>query len=77
MHLLQEFIDDNENEVRLGFANQQSFTVCEWMMIKSSDQYPQEFFLAVGGVLGQIKVLDCMKQVVYTVGVCMSFYGRP
>ena len=76
MHLLQEFIDDNENEVHLVFRNSQSFTVCEWMMVKSTDQYPQEFFLAVGGVLGQIKILDCMKQVVYTVGFCMSTHPR-
>ena len=72
MHLLQEFIDDNENEVHLVSNNQQSFTVCEWMLVKSADQYPQEFFLAVGGILGQVKILDCIKQVVYTVGVCTN-----
>ena len=42
-------------------------------MIKTSDDYPLEFYLAVGGALGQIKILDCVKQVVNAVSVRLPF----
>lgn len=40
--------------------------------MNSSNGKPKEMYIAVGGTQAQIKILDCMKQVVSTVILCSS-----